>query len=62
MKILLSVILSTFLFQSPQNQRVDSLNHLLSDATGKQEVYFLNELFKEYRTDEHLNKKYQINL
>lgn len=51
MKILLSVILSTFLFQSPQNQRVDSLNHLLSDATGKQEVYFLNELFKEYRTN-----------
>lgn len=51
MKILLSVILSTLLFQTPQNQRVDSLNHLLSDASGKQGVYFLNKLFKEYRTN-----------
>jgi len=51
MKIFLSVIFSTFLFQTPQNQRVDSLNHLLSDASGKQEVYLLNELFKEYRTN-----------
>jgi tetratricopeptide (TPR) repeat protein len=51
MKIFLSIMLSTFLFQTPQNQRVDSLNHLLSDASGSEEIYLLNELFKEYRTN-----------
>ncbi len=52
MKILLSIIFSTFLFQTPQNQRVDSINQLLSDASGKEEIRLLNELFKEYRTND----------
>lgn len=52
MKIFLSLIFSTFLFQTPQNQRVDSLNTLLSDASGQEEIYLLNELFKEYRTND----------
>jgi len=52
MKIYLAVILSFFLFQTPQNQRVDSLNQLLNEASGTEEVYLLNELFKEYRTND----------
>jgi serine phosphatase RsbU (regulator of sigma subunit)/Flp pilus assembly protein TadD len=52
MKILLSLIITAFFFQTPQNQRVDSINHLLSDASGKEEIYLLNELFKEYRTND----------
>lgn len=52
MKILFSVILSVFFYQTPQNQRVDSLNNLLNNASGKEEIYILNELFKEYRTND----------
>lgn len=41
----------TLLFQSPQQLKIDSLNHELATSIDKNKVIILNELFKLYRNN-----------